>query len=103
MKLAAPKKILKVQLARRTQCCLDQGENVRVQVGSSSQYNANDPVCTDINQLTGTGLMDYDCDQFHVGQYVILSNDQAILTICEAKVIVETVETGKLTAPLLFP
>ena len=90
MKLAAPKKILKVQLARRTQCCLDQGENVRVQVGSSSQYNANDPVCTEIDQLTGSGLVDYHCDQFHEGQYVILSSDQNYLTICEAKVFVET-------------
>ena len=93
MKLAAPRKILKLQLAFRTDGHNTQGKNVRVQVGSSSQYNANDPVCTDIDQLTGTGLVEYDCDQFHEGQYVILSNDQSYLTICEAKVFVET---GKL-------
>ena len=103
MKLASPKKILKVQLARRTDGTDWQGKNVRVQVGSSSQYNANDPVCTDINELTGTGLMDYDCDQFHVGQYVILSSDQSILTICEAKVFVETDATGKLLHHGCFP
>ena len=84
---------MKVQLAFRTDCCQSQGKNVQVQVGSSPQYNAYDPVCTDIDQLTGTGLMDYDCDQFHDGQYVILSNDQSYLTICEAKVFV--VEAGK--------
>ena len=90
MKLEAPRKILKIQLAFRTDwCCIKQGKNVRVQVGSSLQYNANDPVCKEIGQLTGTGLVDYNCDEFHEGQYVILSNDQAYLTICEAKVIVE--------------
>ena len=94
MKLEGPKKILKLQLASRTDGYTQQHKNVRVQVGSSPQYNENDPVCTDINQLTGTGLMDYDCDQFHDGQYVILSNDQSYLTICEAKVFV--VEAGKL-------
>ena len=84
---------MKLQLARRTDGYNSQAKNVRVQVGSSSQYNANDPVCTDIDQLTGTGLVEYHCDQFHEGQYVILSNDQNYLTICEAKVFVET---GKL-------
>ena len=89
MKLAAPNKVLRIQLASRTECCRYQGKNVRVQVGSSLQYNANDPVCKEIDQLTGTGLVDYECDTFHEGQYVILSNDQVYLTICEAKVFVE--------------
>ena len=88
MKLAAPKTILRLQLAFRTQGSTNQGQNVLVQVGTSAQYNANDPVCMLIDQLGGTGLIDYDCDQHHEGQYVILSNDQDYLTICEAKVIV---------------
>ena len=88
MKLAAPKTILRLQLAFRTQGSTNQGQNVLVQVGTSAQYNAKDPVCMLIDQLGGTGLIDYDCDQHHEGQYVILSNDQDYLTICEAKVIV---------------
>ena len=100
MKLDAPKTVLKLQLARRTECCSGQGQNVKVQVGTSSQYNANDPVCMEIAQLSGTGLVDYDCDQFHAGQYVIISNDQSILTICEAKVFV--IDEGKRDMPLLL-
>ena len=100
MKLNATKTVLKLQLAQRTQCCTEQGHNVKVQVGTSSQYNANNPVCVEIAQLSGTGLVDYDCDQFHTGQYVIISNDQAVLTICEAKVFV--IDPGKHDTPLLL-
>ena len=82
--------VLKLQLAFRTEGNEHQGKNVRVQVGSSLQYNVNDPVCTEISQLNGTGLVDYNCDQIHEGEYVIISNDQTFLTICEAKVFVET-------------
>ena len=93
MKLATPGTVMKLQLARRTEGSPHQGKNVKVQVGSSPQYNVNDPVCMEIAQLSGTGLVDYDCDQFHAGQYVIISNDQSILTICEAKVFV--IDAGK--------
>ena len=98
MKMATPKIILRLKLAFRTDGVNEwQGKNVRVQVGSGPQYNANDPVCKEIDQLTGTGLVDYDCDQFHKGQYVILSNNQTYLTICEAKVFVETATTTTTT------
>ena len=80
--------IWKIQLAIRTNCCPEQSRNVKVQVGSSPQYNDDDPVCKEIDQLSGNGLMDYNCDQYHKDQYVILSNDQFYLTICEAKVFV---------------
>ena len=94
MKLKTPEKVLKIQLAFRKDepgNYLWQGKNVKVQIGSSPLYNANDVVCTKIDQLkdTSNGLVDYDCDQIHEGQYVILSNDQPRLTICEAKVFVE--------------
>ena len=100
IKLDAPKTVLKLQLARRTGCCTDQGHNVKVQVGTSSQYNANDPVCMEIAQLSGTGLVDYDCDQLHAGQYIIISNDLPYLTICEAKVFV--IDPGKHHTTLLL-
>ena len=91
LKLAEPRTVVKLQLAGRTSSAgLYQGKNVRVQVGSSPQYNQSDPVCTEVGQLEATaGLVDYVCDQFHEGQYIILSNDQTHLTICEAKVFVE--------------
>ena len=91
MTLDRPQKIMRVQLSFRktgNANTLSHGKNVRVQVGSSSQYNPSDPVCTEIPQLPRTGPVDYDCDNYHVGQYVIFSNDQQYLDICEAKVFV---------------
>ena len=99
MKLATPGTVKKLQLAFRTDCCTSQGKNVRIQVGASPQYNASAPVCTEVAQLSGTGLVDYNCNQFHTGQYVIISNDQAVLTICEAKVFV--IDAGKDNMSLL--
>jgi len=90
LKMAKASRVMKLQLAFRTDQGDNsgQGQNVKVQVGTSPQYNANDPICTEIPQLSGTGLVDYDCNQFHTGQYVIISTDQTVLTICEAKVFV---------------
>ena len=84
---------MKMQFAFRTDGSTADGNNVKVQVGNSPQYNASDPVCKEIAQLSGTGLVDYNCNQFHTGQYVIVSNDHAHLTICEAKVFV--IDAGK--------
>ena len=89
-----------MQFAFRTDGHTYQGKNVKVQVGMSPQYNDNDPVCTDIAQLSVTGLVDYDCNQFHAGQFVIISNDQDYLTICEAKVFV--IDTGKCYCHCLY-
>ena len=89
MKLKAPKKIMGVQLAKRTECCAEQSRNVKVQVGAGLRYDENDPVCKVISQLNGNGLMAYCCDNVHEGQYVILSNDQKYLTVCEATVLVQ--------------
>ena len=96
MKLATPGTVMKLQLARRTEGSPHQGKNVKVQVGSSPQYNVNDPVCTEIAQLSGIGLVEYECSQFHAGQYVIISNDQAHLTICEARVFVNDAGKGNM-------
>ena len=93
LKLAKASRVVKLQLAFRTDHATGQGKNVMVQVGTSPQYNANDPICTEIPQLSGTGLVDYDCNQFHTGQYVIISTDRNVLTICEAKVF--AAEAGK--------
>ena len=100
MKLATPGTVNKLQLAFRTDGYTYHGKNVRIQVGTSPQYNASDPVCTEIAQLSGTGLVDYCCNQFHTGQYVIISNDQAFLTICEAKIFVIDAGKGNMHCPL---
>ena len=102
MKLDAPKTIFRLQLATRKDHADTQAKNVRVQVGTSSQYNANDPVCTIIPQLSGTGLMDYYCDQLYEGQYVILSTDQTYITICEAKIFAKKQNTGTLLNQILM-
>ena len=97
--LKAPKKVFKIQLAFRKDGYQWQGKNVRVQVGSSPGYNANNPVCTEIAQLKDSshGLVDYYCDQIHEGQYVTMSNDQSFITICEAKVFAEEGKYGETT------
>ena len=101
MKLAKPSIVIKMQFAFRTDGATYQGKNVKVQVGNSPQYNASDPVCKEIAQLSGTGLVDYDCNQFHTGQFVIVSNDQAHLTICEAKVFVIDAGEGNMSLLVL--
>ena len=102
MKLATPSTVMKMQFAFRTDAATYQGKNVKVQVGNSPQYNADDPVCTEIAQLSGTGLVDYHCNQYHTGQYVIISNDQSYLTICEAKVFVRVAGEGNMHYPGTF-
>ena len=90
LELNAPQKVMRIQLAFRTDCCTDHGKNVKVEVGSSPLYNyVFNSVCTTIGQLAGTGLVDYDCDQYHEGRYIHLSTDEDKLVICEAKVFVE--------------
>ena len=96
MKLAKPSTVMKLRLAFRTDGYTTQGKNVKIQVGTSPQYNVNDPVCTEIAQLSGAGLVEYECSQFHAGQYVIISNDQAVLTICEARVFVNDAGKGNM-------
>ena len=99
MKLATTSMVMKMQFAFRTDGHTHQGKNVKVQVGTSPQYNANDPVCTEIAQLSGTGLVDYHCNQLIEGQYVIISNDQAVFTICEAKVFIIDAGKGNTVCP----
>ena len=96
MKLNGPNKVLEIQLARRTDGKSEsegQGSNVRVQVADDLNFNIDAPtpmsVCKEIDQLSGTGLVSYECDHYYVGQYVFFSNDQEELTICEAKVFVQ--------------
>ena len=82
---------MKVKLARRTD--LNQGQNIDVAIKDEFVgFKANDKICTQIAALTGTGLVEYDCDNVQdVAQVVQFSSNGTTLTICEAEVWVEEV------------
>ena len=83
---------MKVKLARRTDN-LNQGQNIDVAIKDEFVgFKANDIICTQIAALTGTGLVEYDCDNVQgVAQVVQFSSNGTTLTICEAEVWVEEV------------
>ena len=85
-----------MKLARRTdnlQLYADQGQNIDVSIKNEiTGFKANHKICTHIAALTGTGLVEYDCDNAQgVAQYVTFLSNGTTLTICEAEVWVEEV------------
>ena len=86
---------MKVKIARRTDISSNvQGQNIEVTTKDKlGGYYAQDPVCTAIAALSGTGLVEYDCDNTQVvAQYVTFSQSSGtVMTICEAEVWVEEV------------
>ena len=81
--------VTKVQIARRMDYTASQGRNVRITVGSSREYDPNEPMCRpeifDLQLMHG--LVDYVCTKEVAGKYVKLSSSREIhLTICEVKV-----------------
>ena len=84
---------MKVKLARRTDGYKSQGQNIDVTIKNEiSGFNGKDAFCTHIAALTGTGLVEYDCDNTQgVAQVVHFSSNETSLTICEAEVWVEEV------------
>ena len=83
---------MKVKLARRTDV-LGQGQNIDVSIKNEIVgFKANDRICTQIAALTGSGLVEYDCDNVQgVAQVVLFSSTETVLTICEAEVWLEEV------------
>ena len=88
-----------MKLARRTDNP-GQGRNIDVSIKNEiSGFKAGDQICTQIAALTGTGLVEYDCDNSQgLAQVVQFSSNQTVLTICEAEVWVEEVP-GKSPQP----
>ena len=86
--LEIPKRITRVQIANRLDCCFDRGQNVRISIGPSRVYAANEPLCLpEIPQLNQQpGLQDYVCTgDLHVGRFVKISR-AGWLNLCEVKV-----------------
>ena len=90
LELDAPKTVTKVQIARRTYCCDDQGKNVKITIGASREYDASEPLCRPVMPLLDQGgLVDYPCTEGpKQGKYVKLSNAGNYFAICEVKVFV---------------
>ena len=81
--------VTKVQIARRMDYTATQGRNVKVTIGSSREYDPNEPMCLpEILDLQLTqGLVDYVCTEEVAGKYVKFSSStESHLTICEVKV-----------------
>ena len=103
LELESPKKITRVQIANRVDCCLERGQNVRISIGPSKAYDPNEPLCLpQVSQLnTQPGLKDYICrGDLHEGKFVKISR-AGQLNLCEVKIFTPSInlETGKFTAP----
>ena len=94
LELAEEQRVAKVQIARRTACCFDQGQNIRISIGPSKSYDPSEPLCLpEISDLKREpGLQDYVCTgNLHSGKFVKITkirkeDNTASLVLCEAKV-----------------
>ena len=69
-------------------CCPVQGENIRITIGPSKDYDSSEPLCLpEITDLVwAAGLQDYICTgNLHEGKYVKISH-VGWLVLCEVKV-----------------
>ena len=92
LELHTAQKVAKVQIARRMDCCFQQGQNVNITIGPSKSYDPNEPTCLpEIKDLKReSGLQDYVCTENPPpGQFVKLSKI-GYLVLCEVKVFVAT-------------
>ena len=88
LELESPKKITRVQIANRVDCCSERGHNIRISIGPSSAYDPNEPLCLpQISELKPQpGLQDYVCTgHLHRGKFVKISR-AGILNLCEVKI-----------------
>ena len=91
LELDATRTVTRVQIARRSDCCLWQGENIRITIGPSNVYDASEPLCRpEIPNLEHGGLIDYPCTEGpKQGKYVKISKAAGqALVLCEVKVFV---------------
>ena len=94
VELDAPRIVTKVQIARRMDHTLTQGRNISITIGSSSEYDSNDPLCLPQipDLMLHSGMVDYVCTGGpREGKYVkISSTAERHLSICEVKVFVRS-------------
>ena len=72
-------------------CCRDQGQNIRITIGPSKEYDPSEPLCLpEIYELVWSeGLQDYICTgDLQEGKYVKISRVGWIV-LCEVKVFTE--------------
>ena len=89
LELEDPGFVTKVRIVRRMDsCCWNQGQDISITIGSSKEYDANDPSCLpEIPDLTReAGLVDYICNPGQEGQFVKISTPHSVMALCEAKV-----------------
>ena len=93
LELETPRYITKVQIARRMNRW-EQGQGISITIGSSKEYNSNDPLCLpEIPDLAReVGLVNYVCNPSQEGKFITISKDIGhtghVMTLCEAKVFV---------------
>ena len=87
LELPTAQKVTKVQIARRMDCCWDQGQNIKITIGPSASYDPNEPTCLEITDLKReSGLQDYFCSENPPpGKFVKLSKIGWV-ALCEVKV-----------------
>ena len=105
LELESPKKITRVQIANRVDCCLERGQNVRISIGPSKVYDPNEPLCLpQISQLnTQPGLKDYVCrGDLHDGKFVKISR-AGRLNLCEVKIFTGQGKVMSLSVAKKFP
>ena len=97
LELDFPRKITRVQIANRVDCCFDLGQNVRITIGPSKVYDPNEPLCLpEIPELLREpGFQDYCCTgDLHEGKFVKISR-AGCLNLCEVQVFTAQSTGGK--------
>ena len=90
LEFESPKKVTRVQIANRVDCCWERGQNVLISIGPSEAYDPNEPLClSQIGELSRQpGLQDYVCTgDLHEGRFVKISR-AGYLNLCEVKVFI---------------
>ena len=88
LELQEPRRVTRVQIANRLDCCLDRGRNIRITIGPSKDYDPNEPLCLpEIRELSHQpGLQDYVCTgDLHEGKFVKISR-AGEMNLCEVKI-----------------
>ena len=101
LELESPKKVTRVQIAARVDCCIDRSRDITISIGPSEAYDPNEPLCLPkIPELSQEpGLQDYNCTAWHEGKFVKISR-AGIMNLAEAKVFTTTsANTGPPPAP----
>ena len=96
LELAVPKKVSRVQIIPRLDCCIARAQNIRITNGPSKLYDPNEKLCLpEIPQLVmKEGFTDYICDPPQDdGKFVKIFKGDDQLNLCEVKIFTLTDDT----------